>query len=861
MVAVVLVSLLVVDGGVELMVVRLVRLHAREAIILTLSMVMVVMAAAVSVTFLDAEPVLPSGIEVPWWMLSILYAIAEAAVVHVRMRDQAHSVSLAEVPLAIGLFLADPAALIAGQLLGSAAALVLLRRQPILKLLFNLSQFALATVAAVAVFRLVYDPADPLGPRSLVGALLAIAASCAVSSLAVTVAISISTGQFAPAEHLGAFAVAMIGSLATGTLGVGIVPVVVDAWWRGVFVIVPALAILLAYRAYARERQRREDLQLLAAAMRRLQVARSSDEEATLLAQEAASLLGATDAEVFLAPDRRDGPWLVARGGFAGNDHLAAVRNVEVAWLEAATRLTRAVVATAETGPEVLRPRARLLESELVVAPLRGDAGVVGVVVARDRVGDVHRFTADHAQLLALLADHAAVAFERGRLESTLAHVVQVKDRLDHDAHHDALTGLPNRVLFGRRLDIAIDAKATMGGDIAVFFIDLDNFKSVNDQLGHDAGDALLASAAGRIRACLRPCDSAARLGGDEFAVLLAPIDGATEAGAIAHRIVDALSVPFALRAGVATVSVSVGVALGATAGDGVQELLQAADIAMYQAKAGGKNRFALYRDEAASPAVDDLSGALDRGEFTVAFQPIVDIATGAIVQVESLARWSHPQHGSLPAAAFRQAAEQHGVLARIGENSLLRTAAALACLDRQDVSVPIAINATADQVCERTLAATIAALADTGQIDPSSLIVELDASQVFGPGVARALLDLRRLGVKLCLDEVDGRGIVALGSVRFDIAKISSHVVAYAAADDRGGEVFRSLVDLAASRGAVVVAKGVETPRQAAAVGAAGCRLAQGFMFGSPSPDLDTLVGSVAPATGAGEVAMFPTP
>jgi diguanylate cyclase (GGDEF)-like protein/PAS domain S-box-containing protein len=255
------------------------------------------------------------------------------------------------------------------------------------------------------------------------------------------------------------------------------------------------------------------------------------------------------------------------------------------------------------------------------------------------------------------------------RLVRMIGTVLDITERklaeqaLEYQAFHDALTGLPNRALFTRRLERALVQADRADNSVAVLFLDLDNFKVVNDSLGHAQGDALLRTVADRLRASLRARDTGARLGGDEFTVLLENVTGEAEAIEVAERIASALRIPVALKGRAVVVSASIGVALGPTRG-GSQDLMREADLAMYRAKANGKARCALFDPELESHAMErleletDLRGALARGEFRVYYQPIISLADETIAGVEALVRWQHPLRGLVQPGAFIPVAE-----------------------------------------------------------------------------------------------------------------------------------------------------------------------------------------------------------
>jgi len=382
----------------------------------------------------------------------------------------------------------------------------------------------------------------------------------------------------------------------------------------------------------------------------------------------------------------------------------------------------------------------------------------------------------------------------------------------------------------------------------ALLFMDLDGFKDANDVYGHAAGDLLLFVAARRIEAAAAPA-LVARAGGDEFAVLIAD-PGKHDVAAIANAILAAFLRPFAIGAYSVTAGISIGSAedrgaadalgAGATAEVSGDELMRRADVAMYAAKADGKNCWRAYDDRmdcghALRMRMEaDLRAAVAAGDIRVLFQPVVRAATGKIVAVEALARWSHPTHGEVPPDVFIPLAEMSGLISALGRHVLVR-----ACTEAKDLGLCVAVNLSPAQFWDRNLAQDVRdALAETGF--PADRL-ELEITESFllrRPEAAAAVIDeLRALGICIALDDF-GTGFASIGylrQLRFDRLKIDKEFIGPLGTDPRAADLVAAIVALARSLGLEITAEGVETEAQSSIAGMAGCTRLQGWLYGRP--------------------------
>jgi diguanylate cyclase (GGDEF)-like protein len=447
----------------------------------------------------------------------------------------------------------------------------------------------------------------------------------------------------------------------------------------------------------------------------------------------------------------------------------------------------------------------------------------------------------------------AQIGTQLGRLiERTRA-----QERIAHQATHDALTGLPNRLLFQDRLSHALTRRRPARTSIAVCFIDLDRFKTVNDTFGHGVGDELLEQAGERLRSVLRPADTIARMGGDEFVILCEELSGEREAVTLAERLQQVFSHPFALHGGERTVNASIGVAVAGGDAD-AEALMRDADSAMYRAKERGRGRYELCDEEMRKRAIrraqteQALSRALENDELDLHFQPIVALDSGAITAVEALLRWDHPEFGLIDPEEFIPIAEESGQIIPIGA-WVLREACRQAVLWRTHLGAkaptPIAVNLSARQLAIPELAEVVErTLVETG-CAPDDLALELTESAAVSSGALPSdnLEKLRVLGVRVLLDDF-GTGYSSLNHIRqlpIDTIKIDGSFVRELRSRQEAKVIVSAIVGMATALGLDVIAEGAESEDQALLASELGCEFAQGYHFAHPMPaaELEALV------------------
>jgi diguanylate cyclase (GGDEF)-like protein/PAS domain S-box-containing protein len=429
----------------------------------------------------------------------------------------------------------------------------------------------------------------------------------------------------------------------------------------------------------------------------------------------------------------------------------------------------------------------------------------------------------------------------------------QLEAQLQHNAFHDALTGLANRALFADRLEHALDRTDRGQTPVAVLFVDLDDFKAVNDGSGHGAGDALLTAVADRLRRVLRPGDTVARLGGDEFAVLLE--DAGTEhAEATAARLLAVLAEPFPAAGTEVRISASIGIAVGAAGLHDSDELLRHADVAMYAAKEAGKGRSAVFAPDMDSAIIGqlrmkaELARAVERGEFTVHYQPTVELASGRFAGVEALVRWQHPERGLVPPLDFIPLAESTGLIVPIGRFVLREACRQMrAWHDAYPAEPPmtVSVNLSARELDEPGLVASVRAALEESGLDAAHLVLEITESLLLVdlPTTLRVLLELRALGVRLAVDDF-GTGYSSLAyleNLPVDILKIDKSF------DDRIGQsadagltqpvMVSAISKLGHALHLQLVAEGIEQEEQVSTLQHLDCQYGQGYFFARPLP------------------------
>lgn len=477
--------------------------------------------------------------------------------------------------------------------------------------------------------------------------------------------------------------------------------------------------------------------------------------------------------------------------------------------LKGLDRVRRSGPRTQETS--LIHKKGREIEVELMTVPIQVDEEIVGAYqIARDLT-------------------------ERRQLE----------ERLEERALHDYLTNLPNRALFTDRLEHALQRVRRHGGRVALLYLDLDGFKTVNDTEGHEAGDQLLVEVASRLRCFMREGDTVARLGGDEFAVLLEDVVDEEEATAAAERVVELVSQPFPIEEREAHVGASVGVSVSRPETDGPSEIVRQADIAMYEAKRRGGYRFQLYTQEleTARPTdslhlKSDLKQAIEDEELMLHYQPIVDLAGTRIVGVEALVRWRHPVHGMIPPSSFIPLAENADLIVGLDHWVLERSCQDIQRLMTRGVirgqSFFLSVNLSSRHFQDDDLIDEVFAVLETAKLAAEYLQLEITERAVVQG--SKRISRLKKLGLKVAIDDFGtGRTSLAyLQSLDVDVLKVDRSFVKTLGADPASTAAIRTILTLAEMLRLDVIIEGIEDPVQLQTLQDMGGRLVQGFYFGA---------------------------
>jgi diguanylate cyclase (GGDEF)-like protein len=493
----------------------------------------------------------------------------------------------------------------------------------------------------------------------------------------------------------------------------------------------------------------------------------------------------------------------------------------------------RLVVVEDYQGAEhAIEPVRRLGGQAAIGAPVRERGRVVGsLAMASRKVG--RTFSAYEQEALIAFAEHASLALTDARM---------VADAM-HQAVHDALTGLPNRVLFSDRIDHALAGAQRRGTRVAVLFLDLDNFKVVNDSLGHEAGDKLLVAVAERLAGALRACDTVARFGGDEFGILLEDVSAVRDAERVAEEIGALMREPFVVGARQHVIGASIGIALSGPSSNTPDALVRDADAAMYRAKLRGRAGHEVFDEEMRTRALarlrteDELRHAITAGELCLVYQPIVSLTDGLVVGAEALVRWQHPERGLLAPREFIAIAEDSGLIVPMGDWVLREACRAAAAWDAEQ-ALYVSVNLSPRQIGPRLIDAVAAAVTESG-LEPGRLALEITESVLLEDSDTAhgTLKALKALGTQIVLDDF-GTGYSSLGYLKrlpLDGLKIDRSFVGGLGTDADDSAIVSAVAGMAGSLGLTIIAEGVETVAQVAELRRLDCQRAQGYHFAGP--------------------------
>jgi diguanylate cyclase (GGDEF)-like protein len=768
---------------------------------------------------------------IPWWALAGMFCIADAWVVYLHFRRDAHAFSLNELPLVFGLFFASPTTLVLARLVGSTIAFAGARRQRPVKLAFNVSLAVFETTLAALIFHHVVRLDGQLSPAAHLAAFLAAGAATVAGAALISLVVFLSGGGARLRGLPRMIALAATVTVANTSLAlIGVAKLWRDAWLAWLL-LVPASVLFLAYRAYVKERKKHQSLEFLYETARVLH--RSAELGSAMLAllAQARKVFRADLAEIVLVPSKGEA---ALRTTLGPGDSIEVLQSVDRASIEHG-----ALSAVADGQPILLgRPQRGTAAGHVkdaMIAPLRGDERVIGTLLVGNRLGDLKTFDREDFQLFETLAKHAGMSLE----------LIELDEQLKHQAFFDSLTDLPNWALFRDRLSEALAREASKPPSILVF--DLDDFKTVNDSLGHSVGDQLLVAVAERLRRLVAVQHTPARLGGDEFAVLVDEPRDDRELVELAEHILEALRAPFMLDGKEVSTAASLGIA-SATRGGDAGDLLRNADLAMYKAKARGRGNYEIFEASMHADVVRrlelkaDLQAALERKELSLRYQPIVELASGRIKGFEALVRWRHPVRGEMAPDEFIPLAEETGLIVPIGQwvlEEACRQAARWQAGHPGEPALTLGVNLSPVQLQRPGLVDDVARILRAARVDPRSLTLEITESVFLedADAMIEKLKTLKELGVQIAIDDF-GTGYSSLSYLArlpIDTLKIAKPFVDGIDTESEEGALAEAIIRMSEALGLTTLAEGIEGPGQRDSLKKLGCQLGQGYFFARP--------------------------
>jgi diguanylate cyclase (GGDEF)-like protein len=775
-------------------------------------------AAVVAVSLSDASHSIPSAVNL--FAAALLICLVERTGFMVALGAAKIRVDWVEASVVLGLILLPVSWLI----LVAATVLIateFMRRSKLMQGGYNVA----STLASIAIAGLVvsFFGTDLAEPRSWLGLALAASAFSLASATGLQAVIAFSTGQrfrIVLACHLPPL-------LAAGALSTGLSLLVLACWqWSRPSLLLAPLIIGAAWymhRHFAHSSTQTD-------ALRRLEVAsRTFDglDESRILTE----ILDR--ARVLFCVDRAELALLLAGADTAS----VAIREGEQERLRRRPTSASILLTTCEN-------RNVRQEDDVLLAPLVGTDGPIGVLRL------VAPPTALSEQERQVLATFAAT------VSSTLLNVRAYQEKV-YEAQHDPLTGLANRALLEERVGEALRQSDADGVGCALLLLDLDNFKNINDTLGHQAGDKLLVEVADRLLGSVRPGDLVCRLGGDEFAVLLRDLVEQVEADRLATSMLDRLRTPFLLEGLRISIEGSIGAAVYPGDAEAIEGLLRCADVAMYRAKRRGHtvvryDAVGDLQDQARLAVLAELQIGLDEDQFVLYYQPKIDLRTGLVSGAEALVRWQHPVRGLLSPADFIPVAEHSSLIGAFTLHLLDRAIGD--CVSWQHGGMPsvgVAVNVSSRNLLHHELPDEVAALLDRHQLEPGFLMLEVTETAMMTEAdvCEEVLRRLRSLGVRISVDDF-GTGyssLTFLQRVEVHEVKLDRAFVSHITSSASAATIVRATTDLAHGLGLSVVAEGVETEEQLRHLKVMGCDIAQGYHLGRPLPVADFRSGAIA--------------
>ncbi len=795
------------------------------------------LAAAATLANLDLSASPSTAWSIPVWAVAALAIAGSLMVFDVEFRSETYTFTFSEIVLVLGLYFASPLALVTGRLSGELLFLTIRERQPARKIVLNLATFFAETVVLIAVQQALMPTLDPRDPIGWLVALVAVVASEVVGYTAVSAVIRWHGGPLSFSKILQ---IGLVTAPANTSLAL-VICILLDVEPLAVPLLGGiAVFLLVTYRSYSSLRQRYESLSLLYDFTHLVSGVRQPDEVLDAMLSQAKDLLRAERAEFWLFAGDMCQRHVVDDSGHRTARH--AIPTTVEALVRSVQSTRDAHLLARDDAAPITRAALRELDAQdALLAPILEGDDLIGMVLVANRLSEIYSFVGQDAKMFATLASHAGVALQNGRLIKRLHE--QARQR-EHEALHDALTSLPNRVMFASRLDERFE-RAGEDGEIAIALMDLDGFKEINDTLGHQSGDMVLIEIADRLRRSAGEGVLVARLGGDEFALLAVPGTDRDELDALCRSIRDAIAQPLEIEGIRASMGVSIGLATAPSDGDNAETLIRRADVAMYSAKSGRGGGVCFYdpdRDENTPRRLalaHDLRDGLESGQVRAVFQPKMSLATGEMTGVEALCRWDHPTLGEIMPDEFIPLADRTGISAEL---TAYMIASALRHAERWQQAGhrwTVAINVSMHALLDDDLVRLVTHLLAGSSVRPDGIVLEITETHVMSDAerTLTVLGELAALGLRLSIDDF-GTGYSSLSYLQ----KLPVHEVkidkafVQAMATDRGADaIVRSVLDLARNLDLAVVAEGVEDEDAYHRLRALGCDEAQGYFFARP--------------------------
>lgn len=810
----------------------------RGGVLRVLALTSTLVAMGMTLLFLG-DGVTESTLPAPWWLAILIgvgFALAERFVFTIEYRREAIVTSLSEVPTVFALAFLSPAVAIPLRVLAGVGLSVILYRPKPFKAVFNMALAVFEGAVAFAVVRSFVSADEFVGGHFLVAAAVGVVLATFAGVVAVSIAVASFEGQLIRRLVVEVRSALVVYPVSALIAAVAVAPALFGIGYAALS-IVPVVGVWLVLLRYGRLAQRHRDLNAVQEFIAVVGGSLDVDEVARVAIEEVRRLLRAEGAVLHVV--RRDGsPLTTIRSGlpFGSVGPLGALAD-EPGW-EAALALDTSSWCTLD-GDGAPRPTPERPSDQLIV-PLRSAGSLIGVLAVVHRAGLTGVFDRSELQRAETLGAQLSIALDKALLHADM----------EHAAMHDALTGDPNRATFDRAVTEAL-AERSAGYDLgihAVLMLDLDQFKEVNDTLGHHVGDRVLVEFAARMRTLIEPDDVFARFGGDEFALFVRRPDVAS-VRQLADRVLSAAHAPLALDGYDIVVTVSVGVAISTDDDRDAAALVRRADIAMYAAKHDHLG-FEVYREEIdrRTPQrlamLGDLREVLDTGGIEIHVQPKLDLASSTVVGAEALARWHHPTRGWVAPDEFIRVAEETGLIRRLTDQVVTMSVRLARSWIDAGHDLKISVNLSTLDLLDELLPERIAARLDQHGVAADRLILEITESSLMAdtPRTMSTVDRLHRLGVGLSLDDF-GTGYSSLSYLRrlpVSELKIDRSFVANLALDAQDEVIVRSTIELGHNLGLSVVAEGAENAPILDRLRALGCDLGQGYGIARPlAPEL----------------------